>query len=352
MGQVIKVSNGSDTFEVDESRLAEAQADGFRPLVKVSNGKETYDVHPDDLEQAKADGFTPASAPSSSSGPQLASIAPMPDAGGGFLETAGDTARGAAQGATLGFSDELVGAVGAGADALRKMSLSNLVSDYVARRDAERKANAEAKKRSPIAYGAGQFGGSAATALVPGGAAAKLIGMGAAEGLGSSEADLTKGEVVNAALDTGKGASTGFVASRLPGVKRGLEEVATNPQIAKVAAVNPGGRVADAVMKRLGLSLEEVPGMGGAVGNLAKRAAGHWVPGAHWAQKASDAAAVVQKGATIAVETIDKIAPKLGKYGPMLLEAASRGGSSLATTNFLLQQTDPEYQEIVKNLND
>lgn len=40
----------------------------------------------------------------------------------------------------------------------------------------------------------------------------------------------------------------------------------------------------------------------------------------------------------------------LGKFAPILQKAAERGGNSLAATHFLLQQTQPEYQEITLNL--
>lgn len=333
----MRVSNGKETFEVDESRLPEAQADGFKPLVQVTNGKDTFDVHPDDLGQAKADGFRPV---------------------GGALETLQDTGRGVLQGATLGFGDEIAGGLGAAGQAIKKLSLSDVVSDYVSNRDSERKANEEAKTRSPIAYGTGQVGGAVASSLVaPGAGAAKIAAMGAAEGLGSSNADLTTGKgAFDAALDTAKGGATGFIAGKAGellapagnAVKTGLEEVATNPTLSKVAAVNPAGRVVDAITKRLGLPLAEIPGADTTAGKIATRVAGNFVPGAQYVQKVSDAAAVVQKGAAIAVDTIDKIAPMLGKYGPVLQQAAQRGSSSLATTNFLLQQTDPEYQEKLK----
>jgi hypothetical protein len=55
----IKVSNGKDTFEVDEHKLDEAKADGFVPTVKVTNGKDVHDVHPNDLHMAEADGYSP-----------------------------------------------------------------------------------------------------------------------------------------------------------------------------------------------------------------------------------------------------------------------------------------------------
>jgi len=39
-----------------------------------------------------------------------------------------------------------------------------------------------------------------------------------------------------------------------------------------------------------------------------------------------------------------------GKFTPILQKAAERGGNSLAATHFLLQQTQPEYQDMTSNL--
>jgi hypothetical protein len=40
----------------------------------------------------------------------------------------------------------------------------------------------------------------------------------------------------------------------------------------------------------------------------------------------------------------------LGEYGPVLKSAASRGNAAFATTNFLLQQSDPGFQEIMRKV--
>lgn len=56
----IKVSNGTKTFEVEESNLAAAEKDGFIPTIRVTNGKVEHDVHPSKVSEAERDGFKPA----------------------------------------------------------------------------------------------------------------------------------------------------------------------------------------------------------------------------------------------------------------------------------------------------
>jgi len=46
-----------------------------------------------------------------------------------------------------------------------------------------------------------------------------------------------------------------------------------------------------------------------------------------------------------------KNAPEqFGKYASVLQQAANRGGTSLAATNYVLQQSDPEYRQRMKEL--
>lgn len=115
------------------------------------------------------------------------------------------TLRGAAQGASLGFADELTG------------GLEALTSDksYQQARDESRANYKAAEEANPKTYMAGEFGGAAATALIPGLGEVtipKLAAQGAAYGLGSSNADLTSGkkeDLEQAAEDTAKGGVTG-----------------------------------------------------------------------------------------------------------------------------------------------
>lgn len=159
------------------------------------------------------------------------------------------TLRGSAQGLTFGFSDE---AKGLGSSAVQSLleSLNVRPDDqmsfeekYIKERDAERTANKLAEETNPWAYNIGDIGTSVATGVLTGGAgllgkgalgvakggaktllkegiesgATKgLMALGAAEGaahgLGRSEADLTKGEIEEAAIDTATGAAIGGIA--------------------------------------------------------------------------------------------------------------------------------------------
>jgi hypothetical protein len=177
--------------------------------------------------------------------------------------------RGAAQGATLGFADELAGGGEALGDVLgltnHNVDLGDILSAYQKHRDESRKAFKAAQEANPLTYGLGELGGGVAGVVAGGGLAsvlgkgalaaggAEALGVGAeaagalgagAEavtageaaatgakalstgqaireaaltgakyggigGLGSSEADLTKGEIGGAARDVIEGAGMG-----------------------------------------------------------------------------------------------------------------------------------------------
>lgn len=141
--------------------------------------------------------------------------APAPDTD--WLQTAKDALRGAAQGASFGFADELTGA------------LESAFSDksYTDARDESRKAYAEAQDRSPYAYGAGEIAGGFAVPVPGLGAAqgAATLGkavargalhagaMGALSGLGHSEGQ----NLADVAKDTAIGAGVGGVVGGLTG---------------------------------------------------------------------------------------------------------------------------------------
>lgn len=126
--------------------------------------------------------------------------------------------RGAAQGATMGFADEISG--------LAESALTD--KTYEQARD-ESRANFEASQTAnPIAYGTGNVAGSAATLAIPGLNAAKGASLamtagkaalqGGLAGIGGSEAtglglvgDATKGAVIGGAL----GGVGGVVANKL-----------------------------------------------------------------------------------------------------------------------------------------
>lgn len=123
----------------------------------------------------------------------------------------GSAGRGALQGATAGFADEISGAT----EALWNMAKGDsrkFGEMYKAYRDESRENFKKAEEANPKSFMAGNVGGAVATSLIPGMGGAsigKLALQGAAQGLGSSEADLTEGDVVGAVKDTAMGAGTG-----------------------------------------------------------------------------------------------------------------------------------------------
>lgn len=144
-------------------------------------------------------------------------VAPSEE-GPGKTESA---ALGAIQGLNP-FEDEMAGVGGALADKLLGKP-GTLAESYRSHRDATRAGNAAAEAAHSTAYHGGEFGGALATMFVPGAgevtaarglgvATAKGAAMGAFQGLGSSEADLTRGDVAGAAKDTGIGALVGGAA--------------------------------------------------------------------------------------------------------------------------------------------
>ncbi len=215
-------NEAGQSFEVDEDRVSEAEKDGYLPV--VYNGTEEHRVSFADLSKAKADGYSP----------RFSSDVSGIESG----------VMGAAKGASFGFADELAGAleVGGGLLGVRGMggrfSDTRLESDaedkqsiaeiYRGARDAKRKDYEDAKEANPASFTTGEVGGAIATSMAPGmgfmnaakgAAAATVIGKGALQGgiygLNDSEADLTKGEFGDAAIDAAKGAALGGAGAGL-----------------------------------------------------------------------------------------------------------------------------------------
>lgn len=171
--------------------------------------------------------------------------------------------RGASQGATLGFGDEMWGGARAIGEALPeslggepkngKGMGENLLSSYRKNRDQMRADNAKAEAENPKAYFGGSMAGGLATAPLGGArlgaplAALAKSGaiLGGAAGLGFSGADLTKGDVQGAATDTATGAAAGAAlanlgdeATKLPAIFAKLgDKVANNRALAAAGAM-------------------------------------------------------------------------------------------------------------------
>ena len=156
----------------------------------------------------------------------------------GELESA---LRGLAQGASLGFADEITG----GAEALFTDKT------YKQARDESRANYKLAKETNPNSYLAGEIGGGVATTLIPIGAAANTVRgtaalgglIGAGAGLGGSEAEDAQGM----AIDTLKGLGTGYVAGAAG--KYGADKIMSNKD---KAAAWLRGKAEERMFKALG----------------------------------------------------------------------------------------------------
>lgn len=210
--------------EIPADHVAEAVRDGMVPVdqIKLYNPetKASGSVAPEMLGSALQDGLLVED-----------STAHRSDSMSG-LEAG---ARKVGQGLTMGFADEIAGGV---------KSLFNDKS-YAENRDEFREGDAAASEKLGGWGTALEVAGGLAPALVNPGALLKAGGkeaivrsakQGAVNALGLSEADLTKGEFGQAALDTGIGAAVGGVAeavlprlagSASKGVKRAWSKLKT-----------------------------------------------------------------------------------------------------------------------------
>lgn len=283
-------------------------------------------------------------------------------------------ARGLAQGASFGFADEITGGLEALYDvATTDKELSDLGDLYEQRRDESRANYKKSEEDNPLTYGAGQIGGAVGTAFVPGlGGASlgKLAAQGAVHASGASEADNVGDLARDAATGAGMGLALGAGGKLLSkgasalgkAGKEVLEDVATAPITSATRAVDgamgktaktisTAGKYGDKFDKGFD-KLASKFGFNEQTSNLARKALG----GSGFAGNpigkavaAADAASnlpnIAQKGAMISMDTIEMLAPKLGKYGPVLMDAAQRGGNSLAASHFVLQQSDEGYRQ-------
>ena len=56
--------------------------------------------------------------------------------------------------------------------------------------------------------------------------------------------------------------------------------------------------------------------------------------------------AAYQGAKGLSTETVQSLAPKMGKFGQKLIDAAARGGTSLAASHYVLMNTNPEYSSL------
>lgn len=218
-------------YGLDTSRTAEENVESFR---------EEGDAKP------PASGFDPDAYLAKYEGKPIQAEEPVaPSATPATPPTRlGAVGRGLVQGLTLGFGDELAGAYGAFTakppeGGLSPTEISGFVAEqYRKSRDESRAAFKAAEQAYPKTSSTSEVAGGLLSLFIPGVAAEKLAvggakaaktgatavkaaskvkeaaAIGATAGLGTSEADLTKGEVGQAAVDTGIGAATGALMQK------------------------------------------------------------------------------------------------------------------------------------------
>lgn len=120
-----------------------------------------------------------------------------------------DLGRGVAQGATLNFSDELVGAGEATADKIKSLLSGQQGQDwlksYRQHQQESESANMASKERSPFLYGAGELGGGIATGIATAGAGGAVTGVGKALATGAGLGGLQAAGASKGSLDSIEG---------------------------------------------------------------------------------------------------------------------------------------------------
>jgi hypothetical protein len=147
----------------------------------------------------------------------------------GDISKTESTLRGAAQGATFGFADELQGGALGALEAFKSGGATSFREAYEAQRDAARQKYQAAQMANPNFYMGGQFAGGVASSFVPGLAVArgaslasnvaKTGAQAALAGLGESEAKTASGMAVDAL-------KSGAVGAAFPLAFKGAKEVA------------------------------------------------------------------------------------------------------------------------------
>ena len=126
-----------------------------------------------------------------------------------------------------------------------------------------------------------------------------------------------------------------------------LEEALARPSI-REAAMSRLGSTAAVATDSAAKIFESAGPSASAVARAAAFAVGGGIKSA--AQSVGDA--VIEQAQPMIRKVLDASPELFGTYAPVLKQAAEKGNQSLAVTDFLLQQKDPEYQRLKKNLSE
>lgn len=232
--KIFKVRDEAGTeFEVDESKISEAERDGFLPV--VTNGRDTFRVSVSDLNKAQADGFKPV----------LSFIEQAPEQ---EFSTTQSGLLGALQGASLGFADELEASIRSNfSDKSYKELQKEIEQRYKRSAEENPKAALAGELVGGFAVpvpGAGLVKGavSGSKALAGAGKATQNIAglsasgalIGGAAGLGYSEEDLLSEQIKDAAGSAAAGAVLSpAIGTAIPALINKASDLGTSSRIGR-----------------------------------------------------------------------------------------------------------------------
>lgn len=263
------VTRNNEPVDIDEKDFDAALKQGLEPAMEYADKDGNVNVvRKSHQAKAEASGLKPLAI---YQGQQSASKVKdkLSEGWKGDLEAG---ARGLANAATLGFSDELSGAAQAAKGAFKKGSLSDLKSDYTKGRD-------EYREREDAAWDDGGLGrkilygaGAAVPTLASLGASlpaqgvkqaailgAKYGAAGAAGGgTGQGQTDLTKGEYGQYAKDLALGGALGGVIGG--GLQKGIETLPKIPGALESFARSRATKAAGGDSAKAGRLVDRMPG--------------------------------------------------------------------------------------------
>lgn len=227
--------------------------------------------------------------------------------------------RGAAQGATFNFSDELEAAVSTGANLLTgkvNPSVEDVKAAYYGQKEEAERKNEEAKAANPGTYGLAQVGSSIASPLNKLGVVASGIAM----GVGASE-DPIEGGLLGGTLGALGGAAGGALGSIAPTLASAASKQL--PQAIKGAGIGLGSAI------------------GGPIGGYAGYKAAK--------QLTPKVIPTIRSGIDKVSEILQSNPNALGRFLPALQSAMQRGKESLNSTLFILKQREPEFRQLMED---
>ena len=269
MAKMIMVTRNNEPVDIDEKDFDAALKQGLEPAMEYADKDgQTQVVRKSHQAKAEASGLKPMSI---YQGQQSASKVKdkLSEGFRGDLEAG---ARGLANAATLGFSDELSGAAQAAKGAYNKGSLSDLKSDYTKGRDEYRSREDAAWDdgglQRKILYGAGAalptLASLGASLPAQGVKQAAILGTkygaagAAGGGTGQGQTDLTKGEYGQYAKDLALGGALGGVIGG--GLQKGIEALPKIPGALESFARSRATKAAGGDSAKAGRLVDRMPG--------------------------------------------------------------------------------------------